>query len=87
MQKQKCQDTYHKGAEHISEGRLQGPGFWFCSSLMVIARGHGDSRGPLDWLGQSAAEDAAYRAGVLSLTKLKNPRTAAENQEDSKSSM
>lgn len=54
---------------------------------MVIARGHGDSRGPLDWLGQSAAEDAAYRAGVLSLTKLKNPRTAAENQEDSKSSM
>lgn len=31
-------------------------------------------------------EEAAYRAGVLSLIKLKNPRTAAENQEDSKSS-
>lgn len=41
----------------------------------------------MDWLSQLAVEDAAYRAGVLSLTKLKNPRTAAENQEDSKAGL
>lgn len=41
---------------------------------------------PLYWLSQLAVEEDTYRAGVLSLIKLKNPRTAAENQEDSKSS-
>lgn len=30
-------------------------------------------------------EGVAYRAGILSLIKLKNPKTGAENQEDSKS--
>lgn len=42
--------------------------------------------GPLYWLSQLDTEEDAYRAGVLSLIKLKNPRTAVENQEDSKSS-
>lgn len=42
---------------------------------------------PLDWLSQLATEGAAFRAGVLSLIKLKNPRTAAKNQEDPKSSI
>lgn len=54
---------------------------------MILLQSNGDidgREGPLGWLGQSAVEDAAYRAGVLSLIKLKNPRTAAENQEDSK---
>lgn len=46
----------------------------------------GGREGPLDWLSQLAVEEVAYRAGVLSLIKLKNPRTAAENQEDSRSS-
>jgi hypothetical protein len=41
--------------------------------------------GTLGWLSQLAVEEDIYRAGVLNLIKLKNSRTAAKNQENSKS--
>ena len=43
-----------------------------------------ERNGPLDWLSQLAVEKDAYRVGVLNFRKLKNLRTDAKNQDDSK---